>query len=59
MVQDRRLGRCIRASFQSDRDYHALQAGHAIMANLGEDEVMAAKCRAEPVTPRAERCTPK
>ena len=37
MVQGRRLGRRIRASFQSDRNYRALQAGHAIMANLGED----------------------
>ena len=42
MVQGQRLGRRIRASFQSDRDYRALQAGHAIMADLGDNKVMAA-----------------
>ena len=39
MVQGRRLGRRIRTSFKSDRDYCALQAGHAVMANLTEDKV--------------------
>ena len=42
MVQGRRLGRRIRASLQSDRDYRALQAGHAIMANLADDNIKAA-----------------
>ena len=42
MVQGRRLGRRIRASFQSDRDYRALQAGRSIMANLGEDKITGA-----------------
>ena len=42
MVEGRRLGRRIRASFQSNHDYRALQAGHTIMANLAEDKVKAA-----------------
>ena len=41
MVQGRRLGRLIRASFQGDCDYRALQAGHTVMANLKDDKVEA------------------
>ena len=29
----------IKALFQSDRDHHALQVGHAVMNNLGENKV--------------------
>ena len=42
MAQGRCLGRRIGALFQSNRDYCAIQAGHAVMANLKDDKVKAA-----------------
>ena len=42
MFQWRCLSRRIKTLFQSHRDYHALQAGHAAMVKLREEMIKAA-----------------